>query len=966
MEVDKDDTFLESECLYSGEAIGPESGDKVKNNTENFTELQSKYEETTKLYNLMSSLQQENNRLKKQIMNFNSEKEEVENRLNFALQSNKELVKKIEDIKNSSTISVQSSTLELHGHIEKLNEKLRSVNKKHSEEIKELNGKIEQLRQTNLSSKSNLSKVVSAVKIFLSRDFENENALIEYLQKNKCKDNFNYEIKTSEYNEEVVNLEQKLQLQKLKRNDLEFQLVLLENDYKEQLSKKDQEIQTLKAKLQSAKNKIKNITSDYECKIDELGSIVKHQEKELERLNSVEPPPEPIIDDNKEALDSALVSLKESRQTINNQNDVISGLKSQIKSLLSQLNQRKSENNNEVEEVFISSLSESSINNEAEHELSLALKEIQSLKVQLNAAIASNVQAESAYKAVKSEAENLKSSIEILEENFDGQKAEMNKLYEDRERLMGLILQQSQIINRIEKTKKDEQVVEVVQPVNEEKSTIVVDISSAPGDLQAMLSSVAQNTEMHIVSRFKHAMNAILHWSSQKQSKYTEELTRYQDGYEKYKSKYDNFIESVNQVLETSHLKDQDLLEKIQNISDKNRDLRASMEAQLASMDILLDKTKTKNPSELLNIIEELTSTAEDFAKRLEDERNSGNAIKKQIKQMKKNFWKISQQHQVEKDSLDNEINRLRDQNLSLQNDIDNTNERNDQLLKQIAQIRQDKEREIDEIKSDYETQLEIIHNNNSDSDSKIMEMQEQMNSQILVAERRLESAISQSNRWEQATKSATEEISKLKKELDDLNQRKDDEILKITEKFTKHMSESEAKHKEAMTILRQKNQDDAAVYENMSQALRQSEKKIQDLISTNQKLVLSHQKSENALKKQIDELERTRKLSDAQMKAKILANEIRYSNDFDELRHKQESKEKDLYSFGMNLFGIFDVNTKIDEYTFKQTLIHVKNEFERMKKQETSIRSLLGVSDSGSIEDALSLTIVKSHSLLL
>ena len=98
-------------------------------------------------------------------------------------------------------------------------------------------------------------------------------------------------------------------------------------------------------------------------------------------------------------------------------------------------------------------------------------------------------------------------------------------------------------------------------------------------------------------------------------------------------------------------------------------------------------------------------------------------------------------------------------------------------------------------------------------------------------------------------------------------------------------------------------------------------------------------------------------------LKAQLMAVETKYSVIADEQRHKWEAEKRNLFCFFAQQFGsFFDAKQSLNEDSFKIIVNRIKNEIEKHKKQEQTIRKLLKARESQSTEDALADLVLSLH----
>lgn len=133
------------------------------------------------------------------------------------------------------------------------------------------------------------------------------------------------------------------------------------------------------------------------------------------------------------------------------------------------------------------------------------------------------------------------------------------------------------------------------------------------------------------------------------------------------------------------------------------------------------------------------------------------------------------------------------------------------------------------------------------------------------------------------------------------------------------------------------------------SDSLKQMKEQIYELENEKQDL-------ESRLSSQIEKEKRDVTLNEQKMKAYKMSLENQYMNQFDQLKEKCEDEKKSLYQYAANSFNLFfDMNSKLNEDSYKETIQKSSNELEKLIKQDIAIRRILGITKNESPELAIS-----------
>ena len=161
--------------------------------------------------------------------------------------------------------------------------------------------------------------------------------------------------------------------------------------------------------------------------------------------------------------------------------------------------------------------------------------------------------------------------------------------------------------------------------------------------------------------------------------------------------------------------------------------------------------------------------------------------------------------------------------------------------------------------------------------------------------------------------------------------------------------------------LIDKKNNRDAV--NDLNETLLEKEKQIDQLNQQLMNLKFENEKAQMSAESQIEALDRSKKLSDCQYKAKILSIESKHAIDLEEQKRNDEKDKRDLIQYFIKNFSSYsNMNDQLDEDAFKETVRKVKNQFDKCQKREIAIRKLIKAKDRESTDDALTQFIIRMH----
>ena len=148
-----------------------------------------------------------------------------------------------------------------------------------------------------------------------------------------------------------------------------------------------------------------------------------------------------------------------------------------------------------------------------------------------------------------------------------------------------------------------------------------------------------------------------------------------------------------------------------------------------------------------------------------------------------------------------------------------------------------------------------------------------------------------------------------------------------------------------------------------LEQNLIDLEAKCKDIESERDLLKHENNAIRKKLKNDQENIDRVRKLCEAQLKTKIFVHESNSQIQIQSLQHDFDQRLRTLIQFFTESFGsYYDPSTQINENTYKTLVLAVKNKLIQMSKKEESIRKMINANECESIEEALANYLFSKH----
>ena len=113
----------------------------------------------------------------------------------------------------------------------------------------------------------------------------------------------------------------------------------------------------------------------------------------------------------------------------------------------------------------------------------------------------------------------------------------------------------------------------------------------------------------------------------------------------------------------------------------------------------------------------------------------------------------------------------------------------------------------------------------------------------------------------------------------------------------------------------------------------------------------------------QRDEMKREKQLIDTKLKAIELSSQIQIQSLTEQQNSKVELAKHEAFSMVANAFKrFFDPRNQLDEEYVQSLLERASSELDRLLKQDTDIRRIIGISNTDSIQDAIAKILMSAY----
>ncbi|OHS93077.1 hypothetical protein TRFO_12099 [Tritrichomonas foetus] len=938
--------------------------------------LKEQYDEAIKFTFKIEEYTDEIKNLKKQVSDSRLVVDDLQRRLQISQQLNAELSNVKESIKANVGKQYSDEVSDLQMQLGIAKSENVNLNTRFQQQMKEIETTLHTTQSENALYQKQLSKILFFVGNYFHEKFETPQELINKLSNSPQLSNNNGKDIFNNNNEENAFVPKEVHQNKI-------------NNLKSQYQNEKQKRKEMQIAIMKLKKKIEQDALDYEDQITNLKDQVSQQSNEINRLellnqqnilkNGAPPPPKRrskgIQNSIIAAEDNTLVeNYRHQLANANTQNEAqetnIAMLKMQIESMVKQVEDSETSKalmNSKMKQI-------SRRNEEAEKELKIQkndneklISKIHELQDQIKQseenALLPTTQLESKIKIMETNLNNKQLAVDNLEKVIVNQKKEIGELHLHKENLIMVIERQNQMLNLFDELcqRKVNNPGKVIEKVITVEPKFKWAIEKLPPEIVDIIQDISENDAMSLESRIKNVIIVINKWIDQNENAHMKKLEQCNQAYKKLDDQFEAF---KNDILEACDIENIDISQlkyfisdAIQNVHVATKELNDLKENEAS----LLEATES---SDIYGVIEKFREIMRDNSQLLE---KFDNERKKRILQKKKFllFYNerekdFNQKAEINQKSVEN----ARKQIEQLQNSINSLQQQNKSLIEQMKneanKIQQERQKE-EEYQNNMENQHEH-HNQLADMDLNDMSRTQAIyeNEELQYQIRNLEKT---SNIWKEAAQKAADENTRLQNQIKEI---KEDYETQIKQLNNKHEIENIQNNKtvQEMSNKLKSQADDSKVAldkvnENLINLNRSYECAMQEI--ANLKYEIDKNNLSNEAK--IESIERSKKLSEAQLKAKILSIDSNYAMLLEDEKQKAETDKRELIEYFMKSFRRYsDINIQMNEESFCEVVRKVRAEFEKHQKTEDAIRKLIKADEDDSIEDALTQFIIQNH----
>jgi len=971
--------------------------------------LRAQFEQAITMSSQVNLLHQDNSKLTAQLMDAETEKKELEQRLEISIKAQNELNKKLNEEKASNSNQRNSD-------ISKTNKSVEKLKKVWQEQTESMNQEMQSIIQEKEASEidrklmyTKIESILHSASYYFGHEFQGEDDLVSFLEKRPEKSipqkkEVKEVPKIASIPQQVASDERKL-IKKLKKKKMELQGAV---SHIQELEEQIDDLQELnsKEKVQHQKE-ISLLESKYRQNIEEKNQIESSLQKKVAILESriismkqendnlkTEKQAQPFIIHPSPVIDQIIQS-KPNRSEIKEYEALNDQLNNKVTDLFRQLDsvqKKKNEIANQLSikedtcnKLIISLEKEKgehnslkSIHNETINELETLRKAFYSLKSskqknseiiqkkEMNSQKAALIQLEKKVEALKKHTYE----IQMEKEKSDTYAQETHTLYENSES------ENRQLKDKIDHLNAE--IIELNKKFDEKPTLTEEDLipkaswyySEFDQSLTSALEKVLSNDSLHPSSRLQSVLKTIYrHYSRIIDSRNQD----YQALLQEHKSLQDfmkEFLIEISISLSGKSMSFEEFVQsgwksiitQISTMTNSLIDYRRKYDYLQATHEQFKSHfgSISENNGDFSSQIAQASRHMKTLETKIQEMTKKNKVLKGAIKTIESDFSKTNETLQISTNefnntsrALQNEIKTLKDTNNSLKLNNRTLQEQLDETASRLSSLEEDSKRAQSDYQKNQDTERNMFQQRYKDDVNKII-------NELNSAQTLISSYEEQVTKQSKAICSLKANLDEKEKELDEARIESDTMQKVMLERFEIEKQNLSETYENAILDLKNQCNSHRQDLSKLSSQLVSSDNRIKELKSNILQLKRDNSKLEKEISTLVEQNDRDRKLCEAEIRGATIQAESAYSMKLNEIKSKWESEKRRLLSFTADEFKLFfNPQETMDERSFKSLISRAKEEISRLSKMDAAIRRMVGAAPRQPTEDAVAQVLV-------
>ena len=901
---------------------------------------------------------------------YNEEIDDLKKRLEISVKTQNELKNKLEEQRNSSLLlrkeEMRSLELKQNAIVDKLQ---KEINEQNSLIIKK-DEELSKMKNEQLCNKSIVAKLIRVFNKYHDKYFQTVEDLISFMSMPKVNEEKQPSHEVEDNSKQIKELEACIREMKRQNKvlneqitDVEYKKQALKDAYETKLNqiaeKNEDDIRTLKIEFQKqlAEEKMKNAnigrTPTYKRLV-----VVTSQLLEFDATKEDDNKVNEIIkekDDEIEQLTTKVKEVEEANEKLVSENEHIKNetmeIANKVKERLAEVKELK-ENQATVEATIKEK-------EEENKELNITIKD---LTKQLN-------KAETQLKASKVESNGITESLKQLYEELERNSEDIATITKHRDDCLEIIDIQNSFINALVKT-----VTSLEQKVNVLKSTPIIipeqkeadiefDFNGFPYELAKILMTITSNDGLDIDTRVKNMLAVISKWINNGDEQNKLAIYEIQKKIDDMNRESNLILGNLKSILKDESLEYNKLPEVISELVIRNEQEKEKYEVQARELGIVMNETNGDNQNDLTNVIASFMKEKEELEEQINIEKSENEKAQEDLRQRSESIKKTIRIKDKQISELERINKQSREQIDLLNASIEELTSTNNELLKKLDAINSDNQVSYNAAVERYENE---IHAKIHEFTLMRTNLENEVNT-LRVAKSDLEERVESTSKELADTKRELQEktkeyneVSLLYNNIHDVSQKNLEALRATMQKEIDEANSSVNKYSEELNKEKSERENERSLFESKMEKYESSNTELKGEVT---KLSYNLKKLERENIVREESSLRAQKLKEVQMKAEKIKMAAQIQRELEDERNNNEKRMRSLFSFfAQNFNQFFDPSQKINEDSFRNLVVIIRKEIDKLRKQDKAVRIFLEARDDQTTEEALTKFIINSH----
>lgn len=964
--------------------------------------LKAQFDQVLSISKNSEQVHKENEKLKAEIRNLQSEKEDLSNRIDICIKSREEALRQLEIEKHTNLSQRESDLATLQKDFNKAKKSYKEQIEELCTQLSELQNirKEEEIEQKTLESK--LRKMLLAASHFTNREFASIDEFTDFMETEsiqninlpvqnnieRCKESAVDKCKCYEFERKIRKIKSQLK-DALKRNmDLDTELESSKRELHNMKSKYSHELDELQLRLTNAASVNEEKISMYMQQIANLESKVESQRQELIKAKEskvktvyVDRPAAPqsskteiqlpsyqghIHDDIYEQLNARINELNKQVSSVTKQRDSLTDeLKSHERKFMECKMQAEKDRSDLTALKAMHSEAQAELNtlrtalhNKEQH----MDKKLELLhKKEINKSQAKIMSLSSSLETLKQQNYDLQLEKEKVAKNLRDKSNELSQKNQEAEDLKDQLARANSELTDMRFKLSEKPVInedEIIPRVSWHFSEFEQSLISA-------IDKIVVNPSLRLPSKLQQVMKTIYKHYKKQLDKRTEAVQEIELANKSVMGILDKFIINMSIALTESGVTSEDFLNNceirnnmLQAISQMKTSYMEEKRRREALQSIIDNFTEAFGVCDSRDINQQILcikNETESNLLALEKKKKKYKKLKNAFEIMQKRFESDCREYELEVSDLKNRISSLKLEKQKLNDHVKHlTSENNDYL--ETSKAYESKYAQLSIAKNEMKEAIkEKMHMEFSRKLNDLQDEVQRLNCELDRANVSLAEAESTILRYKKTLSTQKETIKERDEEIEamkadfSLKEKSDVDRLKLEKQQMIDGYETTVKE---LTEQCEKYKSDTA---RLSSQLSQAQKLSKEAKNAVVQLRRENNRLEKLNQTQLEQYNREKRLSDTTAKNAAMSAESEYTAKLNEMRTRFEAEKRKLIANAVDEFRqFFNANDVIDERSYRCVICKAREELARLTKTDASIRRMVGATPQQSTDDAV------------